>query len=26
LDPDGGEDRCPSSSSPSRSLLEVRFL
>jgi hypothetical protein len=26
LDPDGREDRCPSASSPSRSLSEVRFL
>jgi hypothetical protein len=26
FDPDGGEDQCPSTSSPSSSLLEVRFL
>jgi hypothetical protein len=26
LDPGSGEDRCPSAISPSRSLLEVRFL
>jgi hypothetical protein len=26
LDPDGGEDRCPSASSPSRSLPKVRFV
>jgi hypothetical protein len=26
LDSDGGEDRCPSASSPSRSLPGVRFL
>jgi hypothetical protein len=26
LDPDGREDRCPSASSPSRSLSKVRFL
>jgi hypothetical protein len=26
LDPDGGEYRCPSASSPSRSIPEVRFL
>jgi hypothetical protein len=26
LDPDDDDDRCPSVSSPSRSLLKVRFL
>jgi hypothetical protein len=26
LDPDGGEDPCPSASSPSRSFSKVRFL
>jgi hypothetical protein len=26
LDLDGGEDRCPSASSPSRTLPDVRFL
>jgi hypothetical protein len=26
LDPDGGEDWCPYASSPSKTLLEVRFL
>jgi hypothetical protein len=26
LDPNGGEDWCPSASPPSRSLPEVRFL
>jgi hypothetical protein len=25
LDPDGGENRCPFASSPSRFLLDVRF-